>query len=110
VCEIKGVPTLHAQVTFAHRRVEHWLRLHDAIVARADHHFATDAAVRTSGARPLLRKAESKKAFIFKRTGWAGIDARAAGDAGAFAQSGAGIGNDPRGVAAIPNFPDELAL
>ena len=97
-------------MTFAYRRVERGPYLHNAIAVRADHHFAADAAIRTRGARPFFRDAEFEDAFIFKRAGWAGIDACATGHARALAQRFARIRNNPCRVAAVPNLPDKLAL
>ena len=110
VHEIKGVPPFDTEMTFAYRRIERGLYLHNAVAVRADQHLAADTAIRTRGARPFLRDAEFENAFIFKRAAWAGIDARATGHARALAQRCARIRNNPCRVAAIPNLPDKLAL
>ena len=108
--EVEGVPPFDAEMTFADWRIERRFYLHDAIIARADHHLAADTAIRTSGAGPFLRAAEIKNAFVFQRTAWAGIDTRAASDARALAQRRAGIWDNPCRVTTIPNLPHELTL
>ena len=77
--EVERVPAFDAQVAFVHRRIEHGLHLHDAVVARADVHLAARAAIRDrSSASTSRRRRSESTVLIFERAGRAGVDARAA--------------------------------
>src|SRR6516225_1597651 len=97
-------------MTFAHGRIKRGLYLHDAIIARADHHLATNTAVRTGRACPFLRDAEIQNALVFECAAGTGIHTRATSDTGALAQCRPGVRDNSRRIPAVPNFPNELAL
>src|SRR5678815_126085 len=97
-------------MAFVYQGIQRGLYLNNTIVARADHHLTTDAAVGTGRARPFCRRAKSDDAFIFDRPSRTGIRAGATTHARTLQQRCAGIRNNARGVGTVRNAPGELAL
>ena len=109
VRKVEGVAAFHAEMTFAHRRVEHGLHLHDAAFARADAHLTAHAAIGTGRPRPLHRHAVTEDGLILQRARRTGVGARAATHAGT-GEQGRPVRHDARIMSRPGDVPDELSL
>jgi len=109
VREVEGIAAFHAQMSLADGRIEHGLYLHDASVARADIHFASDSAVGARCPCPIRRNSMFQDGLVLQCASRACIDTRAATDAGA-GEQGRSIGHDARVVPTTGDMPDKLSL
>ena len=101
VDEVERVSPLDAQVSLAHRSVEHRPDVDDPSLARTHAQLTAGSAIAAGRSRPGRGQPARQERLVFEGASRAGVDARAAAHARAFEQGGIRVGSN---LVSAPRF------